>query len=79
MDAYRDISGEKVDFKNVQRRVYDSLNVLSAMNIIKKDKNFIVYDKNNVYIRKERKKRAFSGDCSLKEALDTQKEKNKSK
>lgn len=26
--------GQKVDFKNVQRRVYDALNVLSAMDII---------------------------------------------
>ena len=30
---------QKVDFKNVQRRVYDALNVLFALNIIKKEKN----------------------------------------
>lgn len=28
--------GERVDFKNVQRRVYDALNVLSALNVVKK-------------------------------------------
>ncbi len=31
----------KIDFKNVQRRVYDALNVLSALKIIRKDKNRI--------------------------------------
>ena len=30
--------GQQVDFKNVQRRVYDALNVLSAIGIIRKDK-----------------------------------------
>ncbi len=29
----------KIEFKNVQRRVYDALNVLSALNIIVKDKS----------------------------------------
>lgn len=38
---------QKVDFKNVQRRVYDALNVLHAMDIIRKDKNMIVYHKEN--------------------------------
>ena len=32
-----------MDFKNVQRRVYDALNVLSALNIIDKDRNRIKY------------------------------------
>ena len=30
---------QKLDFKNVQRRVYDALNVFAALNIVKKDKN----------------------------------------
>jgi len=42
--------GQKVDFKNVQRRVYDALNVLSAMKIIKKDKYNIIYNHDNKYI-----------------------------
>jgi predicted Zn-dependent protease len=33
----------KIDFKNVQRRVYDALNVLSALKIIRKDKNRICW------------------------------------
>ena len=41
------ISIQKVDFKNVQRRVYDALNVLHAMDIIRKDKSMIVYHKEN--------------------------------
>jgi len=32
-----------MDFKNVQRRVYDALNVLSALGIIHKDRNRIHY------------------------------------
>jgi hypothetical protein len=32
-----------MDFKNVQRRVYDALNVLSALGIINKDRNKIHY------------------------------------
>ena len=31
------------DFKNVQRRVYDAINVLHALSIIDKDKNKIYY------------------------------------
>lgn len=42
--------GQKVDFKNVQRRVYDALNVLSAMNIIYKDKYNIIYNSHNEHI-----------------------------
>lgn len=41
---------QKVDFKNVQRRVYDALNVLNAMDIIKKDRNHIFYNPNNTII-----------------------------
>ena len=43
-------AGHKVDFKNVQRRVYDALNVLSAMDIIRKDKYNIIYNYNNEHI-----------------------------
>lgn len=49
MELYKRFS-EKVDFKNVQRRVYDALNVLSAMDIIKKNKNQIVYNEENEFI-----------------------------
>ena len=42
--------GQKVDFKNVQRRVYDALNVLSAMDIIRKDKYNIIYNHYNKHI-----------------------------
>lgn len=38
LELYKKFS-DKVDFKNVQRRVYDALNVLSAMDIIRKRKN----------------------------------------
>ena len=39
-----------MDFKNVQRRVYDALNVLSAMEIIIKYKNQIKYNPENEFI-----------------------------
>lgn len=42
--------GQRVDFKNVQRRVYDALNVLSAMDIIHKDKYNIFYNHNNAFL-----------------------------
>lgn len=32
-----------MDFKNVQRRVYDALNVLSALEVINKDRNKISF------------------------------------
>jgi hypothetical protein len=35
--------GIKMDFKNVQRRVYDALNVLCALGIVKKEKNRIFF------------------------------------
>lgn len=49
LDLYKRFS-DKVDFKNVQRRVYDALNVLSAMEIIEKQKNHIIYNSNNEFI-----------------------------
>lgn len=36
-----------MEFKNVQRRVYDVLNVLSALNIVHKVKNTIYYKEND--------------------------------
>ena len=39
-----------MDFKNVQRRVYDALNVLSAMDIIRKDKYNIIYNHYNKHV-----------------------------
>jgi hypothetical protein len=39
-----------VDFKNVQRRVYDALNVLNAMDIIRKDRNLIFFNPHNTII-----------------------------
>ena len=58
LDLYRQFSEvtylckfkQKVDFKNVQRRVYDALNVLSALDIIRKDKSHIIYNNNNNHI-----------------------------
>jgi N-methylhydantoinase B/oxoprolinase/acetone carboxylase alpha subunit len=38
----------KVDFKNVQRRVYDALNVLSALDIITKGGRSKIMFKGNV-------------------------------
>lgn len=34
----------------MQRRVYDALNVLSAMGIIRKDKYNIIYNNNNEHV-----------------------------
>lgn len=42
--------GDKVDFKNVQRRVYDALNVLAAMEVITKHRNQIIYNEDNEFI-----------------------------
>jgi hypothetical protein len=42
LDIYRH-KRMNMDFKNVQRRVYDALNVLSALGIIHKDRNRIHY------------------------------------
>ncbi len=49
LELYKRFS-DKVDFKNVQRRVYDALNVLSAMKVISKNKNTIVYNQDNMFI-----------------------------
>lgn len=51
LDLYRQFC-ERVDFKNVQRRVYDALNVLSALDIIRKDKSHIIYNQDNEHIDK---------------------------
>jgi DNA gyrase/topoisomerase IV subunit B len=42
LDIYKD-KKINMDFKNVQRRVYDALNVLSALSIILKDRNRIKF------------------------------------
>lgn len=43
-----------MDFKNVQRRVYDALNVLSALNIIKKEKNKVSITEHGLeYLKKD--------------------------
>lgn len=52
LELYRAFS-DKVEFKNVQRRVYDALNVLSAMNVIYKHKNNIMYNEANTFIDDE--------------------------
>ena len=49
LELYKRFS-DKVDFKNVQRRVYDAVNVLSAMDIINKDKSHIYYNPENEFI-----------------------------
>ena len=49
LELYKQFS-DKVDFKNVQRRVYDALNVLNAMDIIRKDRNHIFFNPNNPII-----------------------------
>ena len=52
LELYKQFS-DRVKFKNVQRRVYDALNVLSAMNIIYKHKNNIIYNEANTFIDDE--------------------------
>ena len=52
LELYKRFS-DKVDFKNVQRRVYDALNVLYAMEIISKQKNQIYYNEDNEFIDDE--------------------------
>ena len=42
LEIYKD-KKINMDFKNVQRRVYDALNVLSALGIIKKDRNRVKF------------------------------------
>ena len=38
-------------FKNIQRRVYDTINVLDALNVITKTKNIITYNPDNTYFK----------------------------
>ena len=40
--------GNKLNYKNIQRRVYDAINVMSAIGIISKDKGTITYLQNNL-------------------------------
>lgn len=42
LDIYRQ-QKKTMDFKNVQRRVYDALNVLSALKFIRKDRGRIIW------------------------------------
>ena len=49
LELYKQLC-DRVEFKNVQRRVYDALNVLSAMKIIFKHKNNILYNEENAFI-----------------------------
>ena len=49
LELYKQLC-DRVEFKNVQRRVYDALNVLSAMKIIFKHKNNILYNEDNSFI-----------------------------
>jgi hypothetical protein len=49
LELYKQLC-DRVEFKNVQRRVYDALNVLSAMKIIFKHKNNILYNEDNAFI-----------------------------
>lgn len=48
-------------FKNIQRRVYDTINVLDALNVISKNKNVIVYNPHNEFFHND--------DVSLKKSL----------
>ena len=34
----------KISFKNIQRRVYDAINVMTAIGFISKDRSFLNYD-----------------------------------
>lgn len=42
LDIYKQ-QKKTMDFKNVQRRVYDALNVLSALKFIRKDRGRIIW------------------------------------
>lgn len=50
LELYKKLFSEKADFKNVQRRVYDALNVLDAMDVIRKEKNNILYNSENEFV-----------------------------
>ncbi|CAI2368544.1 unnamed protein product [Moneuplotes crassus] len=54
MDILAKEEGKKLDFKNVQRRVYDALNVFSALNIVKKSKNKVSITEHGLeYLKKD--------------------------
>lgn len=44
---------QNLDFKNVQRRVYDALNVLSALDVINKDRNRITFKGYNMLLQQD--------------------------
>ena len=50
LELYKQFSGKGEEFKNVQRRVYDAINVLSAMGIINKHKSNVEYNEFNQFI-----------------------------
>lgn len=56
-------------FKNIQRRVYDTINVLDALNVISKNKNVIVYNPDNEFFQ--------SDDNTLKKSLKREKRSEK--
>ena len=47
------IENDESVFKNIQRRVYDTINVLDALNVIKKHKNVILYNPNNEFFKED--------------------------
>ena len=51
IENFKREKGQALDFKNVQWRVYDALNVFSALNIISKERNKICYldESNHLY------------------------------
>lgn len=61
-----------MDFKNVQRRVYDALNVLHALNVIRKDKNRIVY----LGLKGEQGFSSQISFCSSRRSLDKNNQEN---
>ena len=52
-DANEGTDNDESVFKNIQRRVYDTINVLDALNVIKKHKNIILYNPNNEFFRED--------------------------
>jgi len=62
LEIYKD-KKINMDFKNVQRRVYDALNVLTALNIIVKDRNRVTF-KGSPFVNGQGIENLISG-CSL--------------
>jgi hypothetical protein len=56
-------------FKNIQRRVYDTINVLDALNVISKNKNIIIYNPDNEFFKCE--------DATLRSTLKNAKKSEK--